>query len=119
MTSTKRTFPCNCGVQNVSREYTMFGRTAMFCERCIAAYEQEQSPSLPAKQKLADPRYGWDATVADTDRVVAELAQAIEAWHSRDRESGSLYHLASKVSLFSRSLDANASHLARLEALRG
>lgn len=71
----------------------------------------------PQRREIEDERYGWKATLANFDRHVAELAQAVEAFQSRDPETTSAYSLAGKIRVASWAIAADTGQLARLESM--
>jgi len=80
--------------------------------------EYPTTPPTPAKRaEIEDERYGWAATLANFDRHVAELAQAVEAFQSRDRETTSASGLAGKIRVAAWAIAADTSHLSHLEAI--
>lgn len=80
--------------------------------------EYPSVPPAPSKRaEIEDERYGWNATLANLDRHVAELAQAIETFQSRDRETTSASGLAGKIRVAAWAIAADTSHLSHLEAI--
>ena len=63
-----------------------------------------------------DP-YSWEATEQNFERHLSKLAEAIARWEQRDREDGhACYSAAADILLWTRSLSADTSWMAALEA---